>query len=101
MTGYFAQIDDGVVLQVRKVTAERIAEFPDLYPGEWAEVLDMNEYPAPGYLFDETHRFRPSQPFPSWVWDAENKVWNAPVQYPADGSTYLWNETNQVWELMG
>ena len=50
-TGYFAQVTDGIVTDIRRVTAERIAENPDLYPGDWVEIVDMGEYPAIGWAW--------------------------------------------------
>ena len=50
-TGYFAQITDGVVADVRKTTREYMDANPDLYLGFWAEVQDMNQYPAVGYTW--------------------------------------------------
>jgi len=58
-TGYFAQVTDGVVSDVRRVTAERIEQNPDLYPGNWVEVLDMSQYPALGWTWTETLGFQP------------------------------------------
>ena len=51
-TGYFAQVAAGVVTDVRRVTQQRIDENPDLYPGDWVEVLDMTQYPAIGWNYD-------------------------------------------------
>jgi hypothetical protein len=62
-TGYFAQVTDGVVSDVRRVTAERIEQNPDLYPGNWVEVLDMDHYPALG-----------------WVWTAESGLQPPPEE---------------------
>lgn len=57
-TGYFAQVSaDGFVTDVRSVTAERIAEHPDLYPGNWVEVVTMDQYPAIGWVWSETTGF--------------------------------------------
>lgn len=100
MTGYFAQVEDGIVLQVRIVTAERIAEHPDLYPGTWVEVPDMNQYPAPGYTHDSVHGFRPAQPFASWTWDVDTRAWFPPTPHPDDGLFYAWNEADLAWEQM-
>ncbi len=58
-TGYFAQVTDGVVTDVRRVSAERIAENPDLYPGSWVEVESMDQYPAIGWTWTETTGFQP------------------------------------------
>ena len=37
------------------------------------------------------------QPYPSWTYDGVN--WIAPVEYPSDGSMYVWNEEEQKWDL--
>jgi hypothetical protein len=58
-TGYFAQVTDGVVTDIRRVTRERIDENPDLYPGLWVEVPDMAEYPAIGWLWTPEGGFVP------------------------------------------
>lgn len=50
-TGYFAQVTDGVVTDVRRVTKERIDQNPDLYLGIWVEVPNMDQYPAIGWLW--------------------------------------------------
>jgi hypothetical protein len=39
------------------------------------------------------------QPYPSWVYDEETKMWSAPVAPPADGEDYFWNEEELSWEL--
>lgn len=36
------------------------------------------------------------QPFPSWVLDS-NYDWQSPIELPADGNIYTWDEANQVW----
>lgn len=59
---YFAQVDGGLVTDVRRVNAERIAENPDLYPGTWIEVLSMESYPAIGWSWSETTGFVPPDP---------------------------------------
>lgn len=51
-TGYFAQVDEtGQVTDLRRVSADRIAEYPDLYQGKWVEVSDMDQYPAIGWTW--------------------------------------------------
>lgn len=58
-TGYFAQITDGVVTSVRRVSAEYLQDNPNLYPGFWAEVLTMDQYPAVGWFWDASLGFTP------------------------------------------
>ena len=55
------------------------------------------QYAGVGYTYNETADvFIAPQPFPSWSLDA-NYDWQAPIDYPADGKFYSWDETNQVW----
>ena len=55
------------------------------------------QYAGIGYLYDESADvFIAPKPFASWSLDA-NYDWQAPIDYPADGKVYSWDETNQVW----
>ena len=55
------------------------------------------QYAGIGYTYDETADvFIAPKPFASWSLDA-NYDWQAPIERPADGKDYLWDETNQVW----
>jgi len=58
-TGYFAQVTDGVVTDVRRVTRERIDQNPDLYPGVWVEVETMDQYPAIDWTWTTEGGFQP------------------------------------------
>ena len=55
------------------------------------------QYAGVGFTYDESADvFITPQPFPSWSLD-ENYDWQAPIDYPADGKYYSWDEANQVW----
>ena len=55
------------------------------------------QYAGIGFTYNETADvFIKPQPFPSWLLD-ENYDWQAPIDYPADGKRYSWDEANQVW----
>jgi hypothetical protein len=55
------------------------------------------QYAGIGYTYNETADvFIAPKPFPSWSLD-ENYDWQAPIDYPADGKDYSWDEANQVW----
>ena len=55
------------------------------------------QYAGVGYTYNETADvFIAPKPFASWSLDA-NYDWQAPIDYPADGKQYLWDEANQVW----
>jgi len=59
------------------------------------------QYAGVGYKYDLTADvFIAPKPFASWSLDS-NYDWQAPVQRPADGKQYSWDETNQAWVLVG
>ena len=67
-----------------------------------------------GYTYDEDRdAFIPPKPFPSWILNETTCFWEAPVVKPEtftqnlideDGNpipdNYIWNETNQTWDLV-
>ena len=54
-----------------------------------------------GFTYDETADvFIAPKPFESWSLDA-NYDWQAPIERPADGKQYSWDESNQAWVLAG
>jgi len=59
------------------------------------------QYAGIGYTYNEAADvFITPQPYPSWSLDA-NYDWQAPVERPADGKQYSWDESNQAWVLAG
>jgi len=59
------------------------------------------QYAGVGFTYSETADvFIAPKPFVSWSLD-ENYDWQAPVERPADGKQYSWDESNQVWVLAG
>ena len=55
------------------------------------------QYAGIGFTYNEVADvFVAPQPFSSWSLDA-NYDWVAPIECPADGKDYLWDEANQAW----
>ena len=55
------------------------------------------QYAGIGYTYNETADvFVSPQPFESWSLDS-NYDWQAPIERPADGKDYLWDEDEQDW----
>jgi hypothetical protein len=115
----FAQLDNtNTVVRVISVSNDVCGEPTLLFPdtdaagrafiantlkleGRWLQVSYNNnfrkQYAGIGYTYDETADvFVTPQPFPSWVLD-ENYDWQAPIEYPADGNQYAWDEDEQDW----
>lgn len=58
-------------------------------------------YAGVGFKYDEElDAFIAPQPFDSWLLDEETCQWSAPIEKPADGFTYTWNEEALDWELV-
>lgn len=54
---YFAQVTNGIVTDVRVVTAEYMAENPDRYTGDWVETfigVEGKTYAGLGYTWNGT-----------------------------------------------
>ena len=88
---HFAEIKNGVV--VNMIVAEQ--EWIDTQEGvEYLLSTPSNPAYVDGLYIDG--RFTLPQPYPSWTLD-ENYDWQAPIEQPADGKIYSWDETNQAW----
>lgn len=120
---YFAKVVDGKVVSVISAEADFFLTFVDSSPGEWIQtsyntrgnvhygqngepdggIALRGNYAGIGYIYDREHDvFYPSQPFPSWVINQQNWLWEAPVSMPTDGKTYNWDESTQSWlEITG
>ena len=58
-------------------------------------------YASIGFTYDlQRDAFIAPKPFDSWVLDEDTCQWVAPVAYPTDGFTYVWNENKREWELV-
>jgi len=54
-----------------------------------------------GFTYDQTRdAFISPKDYPSWVFNENTCMWEAPVAYPTDGQRYIWDETNQTWDLL-
>ncbi len=84
---YAAKIENGVVTEVILGSAEWASTNLD---GLW--VGSENKIWIGG-SWDETHGFRPPQPFPSWIWD--NGRWVAPITEPEWDA--FWDEDSLSW----
>ena len=57
-------------------------------------------YAGVGSVYDVSNDvFYSQQPFDSWTLNSSSWIWEAPIDYPDDDNFYVWNETNQSWDL--
>jgi len=55
-------------------------------------------YAGLGHTYDaDRDAFIPPTPYPSWVLDEATCLWVAPIDYPADGGQYVWDEETTDW----
>jgi len=55
-------------------------------------------YAGIGFYYDEDlDIFYPPQPYASWTLNAQTASWVAPIDYPADGGSYSWDEETTDW----
>ena len=59
-------------------------------------------YAGIGFRYDsERDAFIPPIPYPSWIFNEETCLWDAPIPYPQDKKQYIWNESEQEWTYTG
>ena len=116
---HFAKIESNIVTQV--IVAEQ--DFIDTQEGTWVQTSyntrggvhyqpntntpsdDQSKalrknYAGIGYTYDSTKdAFIPPKPFDSFTLNETTCLWEAPVSYPTDGKSYVWNEDTQSWDL--
>jgi hypothetical protein len=88
MEQYFSKVEDnGVVSDVRCVSADYLSANPEVYTGKWVETFidggARKNFGSIGSAYDEARDyFVPPKPFPSWVLNAEEAKWEAPIKPP-------------------
>jgi hypothetical protein len=58
-------------------------------------------YASIGFTYDAVlDAFIAPRPYDSWILDEKTCQWVAPIAYPTDGFTYVWNDNKAKWELV-
>ena len=117
---HFAELNDtNTVLQVIVLSNETCGEpelaYPDTEPVGRAFIAQTlgfgwnwkqtsyngnfrKQYAGIGYTYDPiADVFISPQPYPSWTLN-ENFDWQPPTPMPDDGTEYVWDEANLVWQ---
>jgi hypothetical protein len=91
----FAKIVNNVVTEV--IVADQ--PFVDTLNGEWVKTSENGNFPGIGYNYDPINNaFYAPQPYLSWTLNQANYQWNPPIPYPNDDKSYIWDESNKLWE---
>ena len=77
----------------------------DLFGGIWIQTVKdgsfRKNFAAVGFIYDSNKdAFIPPKPYNSWILNETTCLWEAPVSYPNDESTYDWNEDTQSWDIV-
>jgi len=111
---HWARVQGGIVTQVIVAEEEYFQTYVDDEPGEWIQTSyntragqhDLGGTPLRknfagiGFSYDSTRdAFIPPQPYPSWTLNEDTCLWECPLACPDDGNMYIWNETDQQWDL--
>ena len=118
---YFAQLDPSYivteVISVNNATIDNLP-FPESEPVGVAFLQSLfgsttvwkqtsynanfrKNYAGIGYTYDPVlDAFIAPKPYPSWVLNTTTCQWQAPVPYPDDGKTYIWDEATLSWVLV-
>jgi hypothetical protein len=103
---YFAKLDaDNIVIFVTAgreeddgLEEELNARTGDVYRQTYINGSARFNYAGLGFTYDaDRDAFISAQPYPSWVLDEATCLWVAPIDYPADGGQYVWDEETTDW----
>lgn len=113
---HYAKVEDGVVTQV--IVAD--LDFIETLDGQWIktsynmqggkycdpdtgepvedqsvvagdEARERKNYARIDWLYDGVGFYEP-QPIPSWTFNSDAYIWEAPIPQPDDGNEYYWDE---------
>ena len=74
-----------------------------LFGGNWVQTsyngTIRKNYAGIGYVYDKKNDvFYEQQPYKSWILNESKWAWEAPVPYPSDNKSYVWNEETISWK---
>jgi hypothetical protein len=116
---HFAKLDENnVVTQVIVVhnnelldengveqEAKGVAFCQSLFGGNWKQTSYngnvRKNYAGVGYIYDANRdAFIAPKPYSSWILNESTCRWEAPVPYPTDEKSYVWDEPTTSWKLV-
>jgi len=76
-----------------------------LFGGTWIQTSYngnfRKNFAGKNFTYDsKLDAFIPPKPYNSWLLDEETCLWEAPVSYPEDENTYVWDEDLTDWKLI-
>lgn len=114
----YAFVRDGRVVDVIVAEQDFIDQLPATGTGSWIQtsynthggvhygpdgqpdggVALRENFAGIGYHYDSNlDAFYPPRPYDTWILNMDTLLWEAPVDYPADGHLYQWNPATNNW----
>lgn len=93
-------VDCIIVEDAEVTTPEKTAQFIQLLnlQGNW--IVDEGNYSG-GYYDTSINKLVSLKPYPSFVLNAEDGLWYAPVECPRiEGVSHVWNESKLEWVVV-
>jgi hypothetical protein len=103
---HFAEIDNNNIV-LRVLVGPNYGDegqaFFEALGGTWVKTSYNNNirfnYAGIGYSYDaDRDAFIAPKPYNSWLLDEDTCRWKAPIDYPADGLMYEWDEELTDWK---
>jgi hypothetical protein len=90
-----AIVENGIV--VNTIICESI-ELAESITGLTAvEYTDTNPAGIDWTYNSTTKKFKSPKPYVSWIYNEEIEQWVAPIEYPTDNKSYIWDEQSISW----
>jgi hypothetical protein len=99
---YFSARGEGRCLQTSYNTKGGVHYDPETGEpsDDQSKALRFN-YAGVGFTYNEAlDGFIPPKPFESWILDDDSCLWVAPVPYPEDGESYVWDTDAGDWVVV-
>jgi hypothetical protein len=94
-------VDNGVVTNIVVWGDQSEDQFSEEGHDRVEETTGWEHQPGIGWTWTPEFGYRPPQPYPSWVWDAELFEWVAPIPQPpedeCENGWWSWDEEGQEW----
>lgn len=88
----FERVPQNVMPDVFEIAEVRYEWFGSIVKDVWS-IRPMTDQEKAAKIAE----YRANQPFPSWTFNEQACLWNAPIAYPDDGKKYRWDEPTLSW----
>ena len=94
-------IDDSITLDSKGNPSEAVGVAwlkANLEDANWIEIDPERRRGSIGYKYDQDlDLFIPPQPFPSWILNTADLIWEPPIPKPDSNDEYVWSEDTIEW----